>query len=408
MFPQFGQLIYFLKDFILAGAYLKFYFFYSKKKTSFPYGLVISVLAWLMFFWGIISALNCGAEFAILSIIGIKSYLFYIPLMWMLPYLFPDEEGLLKFLRTYFILLLPVGALALLQFFSSPDSPLNVYAWQDGAPGVALSGSERVRATGTFSYIFGYTSYLLFCFSWFMPVFTFRARASLHRLILNISEFIAIAAPAFMTGGRRLVISLALILSGFIIIPFFYRLKVFIKSFGKLFLIFAAGLVIFSFLFMSAFTSFWERFTNNQDIRGRIENSLAYPLKLMDVTGAFGYGPGATFMGKPFILKAFNMPEPKEIPVFYEEEPERVFLELGFIGFFLWYLLRLVLLFALWNTYRRLKDNFLSQMALMAFLVQVTLLNAQVAMNHICNLLFWFSAGFVFLLPYLNKQKALK
>ncbi|MFM6074201.1 MAG: hypothetical protein ACKPB9_21865, partial [Dolichospermum sp.] len=89
------------------------------------------------------------------GLFGFKTYLFYIPLMWMLPSLFQTQEELYQFLRNYLLLVIPVAILAILQFFSPIDSPLNVYA-RNNLGGIAVAG-ENVRVTGTFPYIAGYS-----------------------------------------------------------------------------------------------------------------------------------------------------------------------------------------------------------------------------------------------------------
>ena len=118
--PQASQLLYFLKDFVLLGAYLS-YLFPSKTAPKVPFRIVRSSVAiallGLNVFWMIPQVFNPSLGSPIIGILGFKNYFFYIPLMWILPDLIQTEEELYLFLRRYLLLLIPVALLAIAQFF---------------------------------------------------------------------------------------------------------------------------------------------------------------------------------------------------------------------------------------------------------------------------------------------------
>ncbi len=97
-----------------------------------------------------------------MGIFGFKAYFFYVPLLFVLPAAFPSDAALYRFLRRYALISIPVGLLAMAQFFSPASSFLNTYARSNEDAYVATFGSSTyVRVTATFSFITGYTTYLL-------------------------------------------------------------------------------------------------------------------------------------------------------------------------------------------------------------------------------------------------------
>ena len=88
----------------------------------------------------------------------------------MLPNLFQSEEELYKFLRSYLLLVIPVGILGIAQFLSPPSSPLNIYANEEGLAKATFGATNLVRVTGTFSYLSGYAVYLIVSFGLLIPM----------------------------------------------------------------------------------------------------------------------------------------------------------------------------------------------------------------------------------------------
>ena len=170
--PQASQLIYFLKDFILIGAYLRFFYFDKSSRPPLPYKNLILSIVGLSLAWGIFQAFNPSLGSPIIGIFGLKNYYLYIPLMWLVANLFESEADLYRFLRSYMLLLIPIGLLAIAQFFSPPSSPLNVYAPDETGIAVAVGAGGAVRVTGTFSYLAGYSIYLGFCLCMLLPLLT--------------------------------------------------------------------------------------------------------------------------------------------------------------------------------------------------------------------------------------------
>lgn len=401
--PQASQLIYFLKDFVLLGAYLSYFLNSKSKQRLITKTSTIKFCIFLVSSWCLFQAFNPNLGSPIIGIIGIKNYLFYIPLMWMLPSLFQSEEELYKFLRFYLLLLIPVGLLAIAQFFSPPNSPINVYAWGDKGPDVALSGDlKSVRVTGTFSYLAGYSVYLGVCISLLLPMLTMK-QPPLWQCI-SIVEVLLVAVTSFMTGARGLIFNTVLLVVGFFSFQGLTQFSNFRRSISRALLPALITLVVVTVWFRPAVDAFWLRVTNNQDISSRTTGAFTEPFEFFQYTDLDGYGAGATFQGNGQIRGLLGLPPGEHIPVYYEAEMGRIALEIGPIGFFAWYGLKIVLLFMLWNVSRSLKRPFLRQLALSAFLIQaITFINTQFVFNHTANLYYWFLNGFIFLLPQLDQ-----
>ncbi|WP_224409744.1 hypothetical protein [Oscillatoria salina] len=397
-FPQASQLIYFLKDFVLIGAYLSYFSLPKSRRRVVKDSGIIKVLLFLVIVWCLFQAFNPRLGSPIIGLIGLKNYLLYIPLLWVVPYLFQSEEELYKFLRSYLLLLIPVGLLAIAQFFSPPTSPLNVYASDD--LGIARFGGN-VRVTGTFSYITGYTTFLTTCTCFLLPMLT--RKQPLVWQLLTITELLFVAVTSTMTGSRGIMIIFALLLVGYFGLQGVTEFSNFLRSIRKLLVpgVIAISLTIYKF--SSTINQLWARGGNSEDILPRIVGSFIQPLKIVNQIGLDGYGTGSTFQANGTIRGLLSLPPGENIPFYYEGELIKIAIDLGAIGFFLWYTFKLILVFYLWTTYRQLKRPFLRQLALCAFLISVILFTGQLVYNHTAGLYHWFFNSFIFLLPQLEQ-----
>lgn len=400
--PQASQFIYFLKDFVLIGAYLHYFLLSPIQIRLFTQKLLILVLIGCMAVWGGVQAFNPSLGSPIIGLFGLKNYFLYIPLIWLVPQMFSTEEKLYRFIRDYLLLLIPVGLLATAQFFSPPTSPLNVYAWGEEGPAVVTSGLNTVRVTGTFSYLTGYATYLLASLCLLLPVIS-RPQPRLWQT-LSLVEGALIVATSFMTGSRGLVFGSVLLIFSYGLILALTNFSGFFKSVQKLVLPGIVSVLVVSYGANLAFESFVNRAgTVNDSVAGRITSSFSQPFLNFQFKGLDGYGLGATFQANGIIRQLFRLPSGEIIPVGYESEMGRVALEVGPIGFFFWYGLRLVLLFTLFKVYLNLTHPFLRQLALSSFVYQGVTFIYQMVYNHTGGIYHWFFYGFILLLPYLER-----
>ena len=399
--PQASDLIYFLKDFVLLGAYLSYYGSSASARRLPIKNDPITIIIFLVAAWCLFQAFNPSLGSPMVGFFGMRGYLFYLPLMWIIPTLFQSEEELYKFLRSHLLFLVPVCLLGIAQFFAPASSPLNVYAPGEVTSAATFGVTSSVRVTGTFSYISGYSVYLLVCFSLLIPLLA----SSQYKWwkLASVIEIFLLTVNSFMTGARGLIIGEVLFLFGYLFFLAFTRPISTVRFLRQLLPLAIVVAIVAPIWFRPAINAFWLRTTSNQDVSGRIVGSFTQPFEFIKYKELDGYGTGATHQAAPALKKALGLPSGEVIPTYYESEMGRVILELGPVGFFLWYGLRVSIIIALWLVFWKLKRAFLRHLALAAFIIQVIQINGQLVFHHTFSIYYWFLSSFIFLLPRLEQ-----
>ena len=395
--PQASDLIYFLKDIVLLGAYTQYYFLSSKERKITIKNDFLKLLICLVAAWCIFQAFNPSLRSPIVGFFGLRGYLFYIPLMWMIPNLFSSEQELFRFLRSHIVLVIPVGLLGIFQFFL-PGSFLNVYAGGEDIV-AGFSGMNYVRITGTFSYISGYTTFLTICFALLIPIFI-QEKSRKWQIILAFVMALIIG-NSFMTGSRKAIIFEIIFTIGYFALLLWQQPSLITSYVKRFFMPIIVSFTIITFAMRPAFNAFVHRATSSDNIEGRVVNLFSVTkylqFKLID-----GYGTGATHQAVNSLRNLLHLPYGENIPIGFESEIGRIVLELGPIGFFCWYALRISLMVAVGLVFLRLRKVFLKQLALAVFLVHVIQLPGQLIVHHTFSVYYWFLTGFIFLLPRLE------
>src|SRR5438093_6178900 len=153
-FPDYGQLIYLAKDILLLGAYAGF--FLPRILRHQPLALRHPVTMPLLLF-GIVAVFELAnpslPNFAI-GLFGLKAYLVYAPLLYLVPYAFRETDELRRFLMAFVLLAFVPLTRGIVQFWAPPDSVLNRYGWEDDPSGSAtFAETGKVRITCTLSYL---------------------------------------------------------------------------------------------------------------------------------------------------------------------------------------------------------------------------------------------------------------
>jgi hypothetical protein len=399
--PQANEMIYFLKDIVILGAYFNFYLFSDSDKSLFKKISFINVLIFSVFGWCLFQVLNPSLGSPLIGFFGLRAYLLYLPLIWMLPSLFQSEGELYKFLRSHLLLLIPVGLIGIVQFLSPATSFINKYSNEEG-PAVATFGvNSATRITGTFSYINNYAVYLIVCFGLLVVMLSIKQSWRWH--FISLIEIFFVVINSFMTGSRGTIFAEVLLLIGFLSIKILTKPASILRLTKQLIIPILIVAIAASTWFLPAINAFFLRTTANKDVSARIVESFTEPFKFMDYKELDGYGIGSTHQATPPLRKALNLPRGEVIPVYFEAEMGRVALELGPIGFFLWYGLRLSIIIALLITFWKLKILLLRQLALIAFLIQAIQFNGQLVFHHTFCVYYWFLSSFIFLLPRLEE-----
>ena len=405
--PQASDLVYFLKDIVLLGAYARYFIFDHAPSPSIDSSRVKTLL-WIATLIIGLQALNIRLASVAVGLFGFKAYLWYVPLCFMLRDLFRSSEELQTFLKWYLLLAIPVGGLGALQFFSPANSPINTYV--AGEENIATFGNagefSRARITGTFSYISGYTAYLMVCQALLFAMLA--SKLEKVWLAMLMGALVVLTGNIFMTGSRGPVLSGVIVFAGFLVFSQLSQKREVRKGFAILLLTGVICAVASMYWFGEAMDAFWQRATDADNTSERVTSTFFEPLERLSDLDIVGYGAGATHPGGTTLRVRFGLPDPAVAPPDAENETVRVMLELGVLGFLVWYAIKLYLILALWRTRGQVKDPFLKNLALAAFLAHSIQLTGTTVLNHTSNVYFWFMAGFIFLLPRLDSLLALR
>jgi hypothetical protein len=405
IFPQGSELVYFLKDIILGGAYLKFFMFPGpedrKWRLDIPSTLITTVIIILV----MAGALNPNIGSPLMAAYGLKIYLWYLPLGFMIPVLFRNETHMTNVLFRYSLLAIPICLLGLAQFVAPPDSWINTYAASEfaGVKNVATFGAgqvARARITGTFSYIGGHTVFVMFFFM--LSLCLFMNLEDKRRWILLFGNLPLLLGNAFMTGSRATVFYLVLFAA---LIGAISAVTNMGKSRNTFFYVMIGlGVSIFAvtLVFDKAVTAFnTRRKTAGDSESGRAFYFLNAAIHAATTVDIVGFGIGTSHPATAGLRKALEIPQPKNPAPYYDTETGQVMGELGWIGFFMWYALRVMMLIHCWGAFRRFPPSLMRSLSFAFFLYHLLMLPGQMVLNHTNNVFLCASWGFC-LIPKLQ------
>jgi hypothetical protein len=400
--PAASSYVYFAKDVLLLGVYWG-YLRERRGASLVPQPLVMPIVFALGV--GLMQIFNPRLPSPLVGVLGFKAYFLYLPLLWVVPAAFRTEDELLRFLKRYLWLAVPIGLLAVMQFFSPADSRWNTYARttvDTPMSAITFGAVDRVRVTGTFSFITGYGS--------FLQVVSLLALTLLSvgqwRVRGNLQTYLALSLTVLgmlMTGSRGPVFILLLTL------PIYWVLGI-ARSGGvpaaARFLL-GLGLVaaLVNVVGADAVSAFRARAAGSDDVTGRIFQPFINPARLVPEVGVLGYGIGATHQMAEVLspsIFAYSWLD----GLHFEDEPSRVMVELGALGFLAWFGARLALVFVAFRAVYRLRRPFPRAVALSALLLLLSQITGGVVFNVTGGLYYWFFGGLLFLAIRLDREAA--
>ncbi len=404
LFPGAQDLVYFAKDVVLLGAYAGF--LRSRERVryqppSMP-ALSIALVAGVVF--GLFEVFNPALPNLLVGVLGFKAYFFYVPLLYVLPAAFDSDALLARFLRRYALLSIPVGLLALAQFFSPSSSALNTYArggeTEGGGYVTTFGTSAFVRVTATFSYISGYASYLFATAILLLAILS----TTKWRFKGHLQVFLALGMTLLgmlMTGSRGPVFTLALLF------PFYWYLAVVRERqggaiFGRLVIGLGVLAVLLSYAGGQALSAFEGRAVGSEDAASRFIAPFQAPFDILPDAGLFGYGIGTTHQTAAAVTQGIA-PYSWLHGLAVEVESGRVMLELGPLGFLLIYWTRIYLIFFSLRQALRLRTGFHRAIATSAFLFFLAELPGGVVFDVTTDIYFWFFGGLLLTVMKLDR-----
>jgi len=406
-----SELVYFYKDFIMVALLLG----YAMQRKKPP--LLISrrlrlffVVVLVLVLYSIAVLANPRAPHLLIGLLGLKSYFLYMPLAVIIPRMFTTKEKTADFLRWYLLICIPVIILGITQFVNADaTSSINKYAWdgvtQELGPDASSiasfedsAGNSYVRITGTFSYISGMAIYLPVVYALLLGFLSLDSSRQLPRIYrwLYYSILTGVVATSFMTGSRSSIVHLTIITIVFFGLTSHKNLKQRLIQFGLMGVMIVIALTL---IFPTALDALKNRaFGSDEEIEegsGRIINIFRLSGEEASYAGAFGYGVGATQNYVPALISRLELANKGEqIPPIHEDEPYRVIIELGIIGYILYSLLRLSLIITLWKISLSIKDVESKSVAIAASAVlTIHIFIGGAVIVHTQNVLQWFLVG---------------
>ncbi|MFL6197466.1 MAG: hypothetical protein ACJ75H_24985 [Thermoanaerobaculia bacterium] len=403
--PGAQDLIYFAKDVLLLGAYAGY--FRDRPRLRWvrlpPLPTLYGVLAFSAVL-GLVQIFNPALPNLLVGIFGFKAYFFYVPLLFVLPAVFRDDASLYHFLRRYCLIAIPVGLLATAQFVAPSSSLLNTYARSGEDAYIATFGSSAfVRVTATFSFITGYTAYLLATAILMLCLLAAGGWRFRGHLLLFGALGLTILGM-FMSGSRGPVLLIVLLF------PLYWWLAVIRERgggavFGRLVIALSllAGVLVLTG--DQAIEAFRGRAAGVSDVRNRVASPLLSPFLLLPDAGLLGFGIGSTHQTAAALAPNLA-PYSWLHGLIVEVESGRVMLELGPIGFLLVYFARIYLAAFAFGQILVLRTRFHRTLATASFLYFLTALPGGVVFDVTSDVFYWFYAGLLLLTLRLDREIA--
>jgi hypothetical protein len=404
LLPGAQDLIYFAKDVVLLGVYLGYLREAPRLRHRVASLPLLYPLLGMTAVFGLLQVFNPNLPNILVGVLGFKAYFFYIPLLLVLPAAFPSDAAAFRFLQRYALLAIPVGLLAVAQFFSPATSTLNAYARAaaEGPYATTFGTSSHVRVTATFPYITGYASYLLATAVLLVTLLSVR-RWELWSNRLIYAGLGMTFLGMLMTGSRGPVVVFA------VIFPLYWWLVV-IRERQKAALL---GRTLGAILILGAFLSFVGRDAldafqgrasgSGSEIANRVLSPAVAPMKVLPHVGLLGFGIGSTHQTATALV-------PHLVPfswlrgLLIEVETGRVMVELGPLGFVLVYLVRIALAGLALRAALTLRTRFHRSLAAASFAFFFGAIPAGAIFDVTGGVYYWFFAGLLTLAMQLDGE----
>lgn len=356
VFPSLSTPIFTIKYILFGLTYLlhllKTGFYFPRIKQA--YQAVIAIFVVYCFF---LLLYNPYKTSLLVQAFGIINYLFFMPLLLIVPYYFDKIEKVENIMRFLGYISIPIYIVGIIQYFLPVDHILNYLPNEEQKFNKV---AEYTRSLSIFSFVKIYNVYLLFVVSAFLAYIYYlmqKGKQSWFYVVLFAFGMLSM----FMTGSR---LPMALIALFSVIMLGYYFLQI-PKLRKSILVTIVAGVVLalslytFSNTFTVAVDAFFKRIEIVEKIADKglegysttdrtIDRLTIF--KFSDKAGFLGFGIGTTYQGTGMVLSTIS----PDIP--FEEEGERIVLETGIIGGVLMILLRLsIFLYAL-NVLLKIKD----------------------------------------------------
>lgn len=397
VFPSLSTPIFAIKYVLFGITYLFFFlktgFYLPKIKNAFQ--IVVAIFIIYCFFLLLHNPFNTSW---LVSVFGLINYLFFMPLILIVPFYFNKIEHIEQMIKFIGYLSIPIFIIGILQYFLPVDHILNYLPNEDQKFNLV---AQYTRSMSIFSFVKVYNVYLVFAVMSFLAYIyylMFKEKSSWFYIVLLALGILNL----FMTGSR-LPMAVALVSVVIMLTYFFLQIAQFRKTIVTTLLIgiiLSVGLYSFSSTFSIAVDAFIKRSVTSEELAAKgIANYSAKDrtfdsidaFKFSDEAGYLGFGLGTTYQGTGNVLVEYR-PD-----ISFEEEGERIVLEIGIIGGILTLLLRFFIFSYALNSLFKIKSVPFAILIIpfVLYLLPSVLFLSSNTFNYLEGFSYWFSFALV-------------
>lgn len=376
IFPQYQAPILLLKDAGFLAAYIGYLLAAKHRVPEEDKVKILSLSACFLTVYCVLEVLNPHLPTPLLAVYGLKNYLMYIPLIFILPEMIRTRQDLNRMIFWICALSIPICLLALYQFTQPGTSWVNKYVSHEAGQEVnaSLFGEQgegefrygRARTSSTFSYIGGFTTFLLLI----MPLCGALLLASRERsreTMVVIGALLFAIGATFTTGSRTPVFAVIAVAPVMTMIAGSKGLL----PLGAAMRIAAAAALIGAvgyWLFADAAEAFLYRTQNTDSVFVRFLSPVVDTIGAYQTSPLFGLGIGSNSNAAPTLGGADQYWLQGN---YFELETARVMQDLGLGGFVLVYFMKVYVIFMVirYLNWSRSKLFIALQMAILAFVI---------------------------------------
>lgn len=383
------QPLVFIRDPILLYVYFQYAEWTSGILKSWLFYWIVAGILFVFFAW--FQVMSNGGPIVI-YLLGLRGYVLYIPLAFVMAEAMRAED-LRRWLKLMLTLSIPIGMLAVGQFFSPVESAINK-GLTDDVEGRFIVIEGVVRTYGPFTFTQAQSTFAALALAAFLIAWVKRVEFHFSMILLTIAGFWVFAMGA-VSGARTYFGSAILVILAYMAAGLVSRNieRGLLRALGGG-LIVGAFLLVFIFAFPSSFEAMSERQASAIEAEGStVDRGLSFFTSTFDViddTPFLGYGMGIATNAGQTILSG------KQTYAFAEYEWPRIVQELGPIYGLLFIVFRIWLF--LWLVGRSLRTNLQtgdpSSLIMFGFVGYLVLVGQITAQNQLLSFS-WFSVGLV-------------
>lgn len=334
----------------------------------------------------------------LVTIFGYINYFFFVPLIMVVPTYFNSFEKIERFINWMVWLAIPMLILGIVQYYSPPDSFINTMVNEEQK---LTAIGEFTRIVSVFTFVKIFNVYLLFLSTLLIGNIYYRLKNRKGVLIQLFVLFLAVL-NMFMTASR-LPLGLMLLFIGLISIYIFLNISTLRKTI--VFSIFLGiGLFISLYFISDTYKTAIDKFIFRTEMIETVAekgvegysyteriNERITAFKYSKEAGWFGFGIGTTYQGTGMVLVNHR----EDVP--FEEEGERIVLELGIIGGILILLLRwsIATIALFWLTKIKSINITIFILPLILLILPPILFLNNTTFNYLDSFTYWFAFGLI-------------